>query len=47
MRADIIPGTRVVVFKIYNGYWFLGRPTLEDRLSGSRRQVWLEVAGVK
>jgi hypothetical protein len=26
----IVPEPGVVVYKIYNGYWFLGRPTLED-----------------
>jgi peroxiredoxin len=26
----IVLGPDLVVYKIYNGYWFLGRPTLED-----------------
>jgi hypothetical protein len=37
MRSDIVPGAHVillepglVIFKIYNGYWYFGRPTLED-----------------
>jgi hypothetical protein len=34
MRADIVPGAVLEpglrVYKIYNGYWFLGRPTVEE-----------------
>ena len=28
MRSDIVPG--LVIYKVYKGYWFFGRPTLED-----------------
>jgi hypothetical protein len=37
MRADIVPGARfpdlepgLFIYKIYNGYWFWGRPSTED-----------------
>jgi len=26
----IVPEPGLVVYKTYNGYWFFGRPTLED-----------------
>jgi len=28
--AGNLYGTGLVVFKIYNGYWFFGRPTIEE-----------------
>jgi hypothetical protein len=27
---DIVLEPGLMVFKIYNGYWFVGRPTLEE-----------------
>ena len=33
----------LVIYKIYNGYWFFGRPTLEDL----RHHAAARVAGIK
>jgi hypothetical protein len=26
----IVPEPGLIIYKIYNGYWFFGRPTIED-----------------
>ena len=34
LHRELEPG--LVTFKIYNGYWFFGRPTVEDLRQGLR-----------